>query len=314
MTAAETMTSAGALRAPKSVCCAASMPMAAARRLASIAGLSTSGLAAPMRLASSGGASSFGSEGMIMTTPSRCIHAAMSQRTAGSLDDETVPCRCRLRSLASATSNSPPGGPFWPVLPCPPSRSIGSRLSPEPRSEVFSPTPLSSVSDPLPSLLPLPSPESFFASASDPPPEPELTPVFESTPAAALPLPEPSPPDPAPDPPPERPPEPDPEPDPPEPPLPVRFWWYFLAAAMARAAAVDPFSVGSLEAARELVDHSRNCRVSVGRSGWTSTCSHVHASYGNPHHLTSAFVHTLGSEPESDPPLPELLRPRPTAP
>ena len=273
------------------------MPIAAALRLASIPGLSTSSRAAPVRLASSEWGSK-GAAGMVMTTPSRCIHAAMSHRTAGSADEAVVPCRCLRRLFATATSSSPSRGPFCPVLPCPLSKSIGSRLSPEPRSEVFSPTPLSSVSEPLPSLLPLPLPESFFAPSpsppSDPSPEPELTPC-------ALPFPEPSP-----EPPPEPSPEPEPEPEPPNP-EPARFWLCFFAAAMALAAAVDPFSVRSLDAASDFVDHSRNLCSMSGRSGWTSTCSHVHASYGSPHHLTSTLV--FGSEPESEPPLPELVPP-----
>ena len=96
MTTAGTITNAGAFRAPKSVCCAANMPMAAALRLASIPGLSTSSRAAAVRLASSDGGSK-GAAGMVMTTPSRCIHAAMSQRTAGSAEEAVVPCRCLRR-------------------------------------------------------------------------------------------------------------------------------------------------------------------------------------------------------------------------
>ena len=63
-----------------------------------------------------------------------------------------------------------------------------------------------------------------------------------------------------------------------------------LSSATARAAATDPFTSPFMASATLDLVQARYRSSSLGRSGCTSTLSHVHASYGRPHHLMSTLT------------------------
>ena len=70
-----------------------------------------------------------------------------------------------------------------------------------------------------------------------------------------------------------------------------------LSVATARAAATEPFAASFIVSSALALAQARYRSRSLARSGCTSTLSHVHASYGRPHHLISTF--TFSREPSA---------------